>query len=160
MTHKKGEQKSRPALAQAKRREKQKLSISLDAALLPELAARGEERSAVLSRDLARYYALLREARVALRERLTPAELSAILDVQNGHWYRPGLLDAGEIWANVEDGCRLDGLDKKWGIDGAVLVEKLKVLSPIEVHALADATERFWESVSRDEKPEIERALD
>ena len=102
-----------PVLAPAKRRGKQKLSVSLEAALLPELDARGEERSTILSRDLTRYYALLREARTALRERLTSAELSAILDVQNGHWYAPGLLRGNEIWANVEDGCRLDGLAEK-----------------------------------------------
>jgi hypothetical protein len=152
---------SSPALTQAKRRGKHKLSISLDAALLPDLDARGEERSTVLSRDLVRYYALLRQARAHLREILTPGELSVILDVQNGHWYRPGLLDAGEIWANVEDGCRLDGLDKKWSVDGPALVAKIKALNLQQIHALADATDRFWHAVGQgDGRCDPARALD
>jgi hypothetical protein len=152
---------SSPALTQAKRRGKQKLSISLDAALLPDLDARGKDRSAILSRDLTRYYRLLAAARAQVREILTPGELSAIMDVQNGHWYRPGLLRADEIWANVEDGCRLDGLDKKWSVDGPALVEKLKTLSLIEVHALADATDRFWHAVGPgDGRCDPARALD
>jgi hypothetical protein len=153
--------KNGPALADAKRRGKQKLSISLDERLLPELDARGEERSAVLSRDLARYYALLREARAQLRERLTPGELSAVIDVLNGHLFSPDILRGIEIWANVEDGCRLDGLDRKWEIDGAALVEKLKGLSLPEVHTLADATERFWHAVGAGEgHRDPARALD
>ena len=149
-----------PVLAQAKRHRKEKLSISIEAALLPELDARGEERSTVLSRDLIRYYALLREARAQVRESLTPAELSAILDVQNGHWYGQGLLRGEEIWANIEDGCRLDGLAEKWEIDGSALVATLQALEPWHIHALADAIERFWEAVGRDENPPLERALD
>lgn len=136
------------------------ISITIDPALLTELDARGENRSEILRLDLGRYYRLLADARARLRERLTPAELSAILDVQNGHWYGDRI-DAAEIWANVEDGCRLEGLDQKWTIDGPALVEKLKGLPLIEVHALADATVRFWHAVGQgDQTREPSRALD
>lgn len=126
---------------------REKISITIDAALLSELDARGDERSGVICTDLSRYYRLLAEARKRLREILTPAELSAVIDVQNGHWYAEAL-HADEISANVEDGCR-DGLDQKWSIDGPALVEKLKRLQLLEVHALADATVRFWRAVGQ-----------
>jgi hypothetical protein len=96
--------------------------------------------------DLSRYYRLLAEARTRLREILTPAELAAIIDVQNGHWYHERL-DPVEIWANVEGGCRLEGLDTRHKIDGPALVEKLQSLDLLQVHALADATVRFWHAV-------------
>ena len=158
----------RPALAAPKRARgpRPKLSITLDPVVLAAVELRmdapgGRDRSGVLSRDLARYYALLREARARLRAQLTPAELSAILDVQNGHLYGSGLLWSDEIWVNVEDGCRLDGLAEKWAIDGAALVAKLRALDLLAVHALADATQRFWHAVgSGDQTRAPARALD
>lgn len=151
-----------PTLRRPKSRptRREKLSITIDAALLPELDARGDERSGVIRADLCRYYRLLAEARTRLRELLTPAELSAIVDIQNGHWYQE-LLYADEIWANVEDGCRLEGLAEKWHIDGPALVEKLKQLPLLEVHALADATQQFWQAVGEgDSTRDSARALD
>lgn len=141
-----------PTLSRPKPRpsRREKLSITIDSELLPELDARGEERSGVIRTDLGRYYRLLADARTRLRDLLTSAELSAVIDVQNGHWYAD-ILYADEIWANVEDGCRLEGLAEKWQIDGPALVEKLKRLPLLEVHALADATVRFWHRVGQGE---------
>lgn len=139
---------------------KKPIAITIDPAILDQLDARGDNRSEQIRTDLSRYYRLLAEARARLRELLTPAELSAIIDIQNGHWYHERL-EAIEIWANVEDGCRLDGLAEKWKIDGPALVEKLRGLDLLSVHALTDATQRFWHAVGEgDHTRDPARALD
>lgn len=128
--------------------------------MLAWIDERADNRSEQINGDLTRYYRLLAEGRSALRELLSPAEISAIIDVQNGHWYATKLY-ADEIWANVEDGCRLDGLAEKWAIDGPALVAKLQALDLWQVHALADATQRFWHAVGGgDHTREPARALE
>lgn len=137
-----------------------KLSITLAPRLCQEIALRGDVCSGVIGQGLARYYALLREARGRLREQLTPTELSAILDVLNGHWWSEQLCVV-EIWATIEDGCRLDGLAQKWNIDGPALIAKIKRLDLVAVHALADACIRFWHRVGHGESGfDPARALD
>ena len=147
------------ALTPKPRPRKQPVTITLDEPLLAQLDARGDNRSDIVRTDLGRYYRLLAEARSKLRELLTPAELSAVIDVHNGHWSGERL-EADRIWANVEDGCRLDGLNHKWTIDGPALVAKLKSLDLLAVHALADATQRFWHAVGEGDHREPARALD
>lgn len=65
-----------------------KVSITLRDQVLAEVDSRGERgeanRSAVISRDLDRYYAALGYARQSLRDNLSTAEMSAILDNLNG----------------------------------------------------------------------------
>ena len=114
------------------------------------LSTRGDNRSAVINRDLGRLYELygraIREIPLALDE----ARL--IVDMCNGTIF--DARTAPLLWASVEDACHLDGLDEKWGIDGPVLVEKLKGLTQLQALALADAAEQFWAL------PDGERDLD
>lgn len=139
---------------------KKPIAITIDPAILEQLDQRGDNRSEQIRMDLSRYYRLLAEARGRLRTLLTPAELSAIIDIQNGHWYHERL-DLAEITANVADGCRLEGLDKKWNIDGSALLDKLRTLDLLSVHALTDATQRFWHAVGEgDHTRDPARALD
>ena len=153
--------KKRPSLTLKKRATRKRITpITIDEPLLARIDERWDNRSEAIRTDLGRYYRLLAEARATLREILTPDELAAIVDVQNGHWYQ-GRLDGSEIWANVEDGCRLEGLADKWSIDGPALVTKLRGLDLLAVHALADATQRFWHAVGAgDERRDPRRALD
>lgn len=51
---------------------------------------------------------------------------------------------------------RLDGLAEKWGVDAGGLTEKLRSLTSLELHAIADAAERFW---SASEEQDIEKGL-
>jgi len=101
---------------------------------------------AMQTRDLARYQHLLAEGRKTLREKFVPKELSALLDVLNGHWFR-------EPWtvtwipAEVEDAIRLNALDEKWQLSGPALLHTLRGLTLLESMALADAVERWWSSV-------------
>lgn len=109
--------------------------------LINELRTRGENRSAVINRDLDRLYTLYKRA---LREvPLTVAEAWLIVDTLNGT-----IMDANSarmLWASVEDAVKLDGLDKKWDVDGQALIEKLRKLNDIQALALVDAAERFWQ---------------
>ncbi|HYE76048.1 MAG TPA: hypothetical protein VEF04_22065, partial [Blastocatellia bacterium] len=86
---------------------------------------RGGGFSETLNTDLSRYYALLKRARMRLRELLSDGELALIIDVCNG-WWKSNPEDALALWHNVYDGIEMDGLDQKWKIDGKALVRKLK----------------------------------
>ncbi len=134
------------------------ISMRFEESLLNEIDSRGEERTATLHRDLERYYESLRDARARLRNQLSVREISALMDNLNGVWIVHGP-DVRLIWANVEDGCRLNGLDRKWKIDGASLVNKLRSFSLVELCAIADAAERFWNRVSASEDVEPKHAL-
>ena len=124
------------------KKEPRTVSIYLRPALETELEARGDNRNHVIHRDLERLYTLYR---LALREvKLTLPECWFLVDMLNG-----SLMDAntaGLLWASAEDACALDGLDKKWQVDGKAFVEKLKKLSDTQALALVDAAERFWQA--------------
>lgn len=116
-------------------------SIYLRESLAAEIRSRGTNRSGIISRDLERLYTLYKRA---LREvPLSLGETCLIVDALNG-----ALIDADTarlLWAHVEDGIRIDGLDRKWNVDGAALVEKLRGLNDLQAMAIVDAAERFWE---------------
>lgn len=110
----------------------------LDLRLTSSLGSPGR----VAARDLDRYYAVL--AAGLRRVNLTEPEAMLVIDALNGV-----LHDAPEsiptmLWAGVDDAIRLDGLDAKWGVDGAALVAKLRALTPTQASAVVDAVERWW----------------
>ena len=49
------------------------------------------------------------------------------------------------LWREVEMAMRLDGLEGKYEIDGAGLVQKLRKLGRADAAALGRAVTRFWE---------------
>lgn len=111
-----------------------------DRDLEPQLdarAAHGNGRGGVASRDLARYYELLRRSLPTF----TREEAGAICDACNGTLWEPWSMSL--LWADVAD-C--EGLGEKWGIDQAALVARLRGLTYPELVATADAVERFWTS--------------
>ena len=124
------------------KKEPRTVSIYLRPALETEIEARGDNRNHIIHRDLERLYTLYR---LSLREvKLTLPECWFLVDMLNG-----SLVDAysaGTLWASAEDACALDGLDKKWQVDGKALVTKPKALSPVQALALVDAAERFWQA--------------
>jgi hypothetical protein len=118
---------------------KNQYSIVLDPDIAAELDTRGDNRSAVIRRDLERLCTLYQRS---LPRDLTEKEACLIVDVLNGT-----LMDANTahmLYAEVEDGIALEGLAEKWDVDGPDMVEKLKVLSDIQCLAVIDACERFW----------------
>jgi len=140
----------------------EKLSITLRESVLKEVDSRGERgeanRSGVISRDLDRYYESLKRVRAELRKKLSDAEMSAILDNLDGVWMAEPV-SINLLYANVEDGIELEGLDKKWKIDGPALIEKLRSMSFIELCAITDAAEKWWTRVSNGEQPKFKEAL-
>lgn len=99
----------------------------------------------VVRRDIQRYYAVI-DAELQ-RLRLTAEEAGLICDALNGY---ASLAEDPDIarrswWINVEDHISLNDADKKWGVsDPAVLVAKLRALSPGASAAVLDAVERWW----------------
>ena len=114
--------------------------------LLGPLTARqdGERlsRDRVAARDLERYYAVL--AAELRRLDLTRDEAMLVLDSLNGVLHETPESAATMLWASVSDSIELDGLDRKWGVDGAALITKLRALSVAGALALIDAAERWW----------------
>jgi len=99
----------------------------------------------VARRDVERYYATL-SAELA-RLNLSAEEAALICDSLNGFASRetdPDLLSRA-WWINVEDHVRINDADRKWGVEKpAVLVAKLRALSPGASMAILDAVERWW----------------
>ena len=111
------------------------------------LAARGPLVASTLRAQLVRYLeALARELAVAAAN-LTEAEASLIVDAMNGTLAEPHTVML--LWAQVEDACRLNHLDRKWTVDCAALVAKLRGLSYTQTLAVVDAAERFWNQVEQ-----------
>lgn len=79
-----------------------------------------------------------------MRGRFTEDELHLILDVMNGVILSPQI--AGQhVRANVADGIALDRLDKKWEIDGKIMVQKIAELSHFEAACLEVWATGFWQ---------------
>ena len=139
---------------------REKISLTIEPEVLAWVDERADNRSEQINGDLTRYYRLLADARTQLRARLSPAEMSAIIDVSNGHVYAPRLSHY-EFSANIEDACRLEGLADKWSIDGRALVDTLTALDLWQLTALADAISRWWHAVGEgDATRDPARALD
>lgn len=122
-------------------------SLSIPAALAAQLDARradGETRSARMAADLQAYYAGLDAGLIQARKILSGREALLILGAQSAafpepreHWYT-GLAH------RVADACDLDGLDAKWGVDKATLLDKLARLEGFGQAALVEWAARTW----------------
>ena len=89
-----------------------------------------------------RYLEVLREARTSLPA-LSEAEWSLLRDSLNGTLHEPAAMIRA-MWVGVDDSIRLDGLDVKWGVDGAALVAKLRTLDYAQALAVVEAVEAWW----------------
>lgn len=118
-----------------------KLSVTVPDKLLEQIELRGDNKSAVVSRDLDRLYSLYKRA--LLQVGLTVDEACFIADMLNGVVTTADT--ARLLWAGAQDAIELDKLDEKWNVDGPALVEKLRNLNEIQAMAVIDAAERFWQ---------------
>lgn len=94
--------------------------------------------SLAAKRDLERYYTLLNYALPTLD--LSEAEASLIFDALNGVRFTTETIQL--LRYNVANGIDF-GLDKKWGVEGLALLQKLKSYNYAQLFALADAIERI-----------------
>ena len=75
---------------------------------------------------------------------LSDAEWSLLRDALNGTLHEPAAMIRGALALGVEDGISLDGLDGKWGVDGAALAGKLRSLTYAQEVRLVEEIERWW----------------
>lgn len=135
---------------------KLRVTMTLSSAVLVETGLRGENVSKAVNDGLARYYYLLKRARVELRAKLSAREVALICDACNGTLWQAYSLSL--LPAEIEDSLE-DGLAAKWEVDGPALVEKLRGLDLLELAALVDAVERFWGGPFRQENPDFGAVL-
>lgn len=88
-----------------------------------------------------RYTEILR--RTSLPE-LSDAEWSLLRDACNGTLHEPAAMIRGALAQGVSDAVALDGLDGKWGVDGAALVERLRGLEFAQEVRVVEEIERWW----------------
>lgn len=137
------------------------LSVRLGADHLQQLALRGEHVSAVLRRDIERYYALLETERATLRRTLLPEEVALIAGVLNGTLMDP--VTIRHLADELEDaqGVSLPaGMATPAAEVDDELVSRVRRLPLGQLHALADAVERYWRRVGQGEQPDPCRILD
>jgi len=78
-----------------------------------------------------------------MKGKFVEGELSLFIDVFNATMLTPQI--AGQqIIVMVEDGCDLDKLDEKWGIDKKTFVEKLESLPIFSLACLEVWATGFW----------------
>lgn len=86
--------------------------------------------------------------RALRRVQFTPAEASLLCDALNGTIAIPGVRPPLEH--EVADAISLDGLDRKWDVDGPTLVEKLRRLDDAQALAVALAVRQWWNLPTED----------
>lgn len=123
-------------------REYQTVSIYLKHNLKNDLELRGDNRSQIINRDLARLYNLYRWSLKGIN--LTVDECALIVDALNGTAYDGIIAPSTWLLASIEDAVQLGRLDTKWKVDGRALLDKLCGLSDAQALAVIDAAERFW----------------
>lgn len=107
--------------------------------LMAKLDERGK-RNDVAKRDLDRYYALVEW--YGSRLSFADAEWSLLRDAFSGTAFADTSPRA--LPTLIQDAIALDKLDRKWDVEGAALLEKIKALGYAESLALIDAVERWW----------------
>lgn len=112
--------------------------------LLARTPSESGDLSATALRDLERYYALLARG----VPQFSRNEAMLLADVLNGTLSEPHTM--GLLWAEVDDAIRYDGIDRKWGVQGADLIDTLRSLSLAECYAIVDVIERAWLQPERD----------
>lgn len=91
-----------------------------------------------------------------MRGRFSRGELGAMLDVSNGLILTPGIA-GNHLAADVGDGCTLDGLDRKWGIQRSEVLSKLHASTCAQRAALEIWARAFWESGQDDSEVWIDQ---
>lgn len=140
-----------------------KTSITMPEHILAAMDGRshrgaGEDRSSIIWRSLARYLAIISRAKLDMAKRFDRQECALILDACNGTAFMD-TISIQLLPAGVEDAIEMDGLDKKWQVDGAELMRKLNSLSYAERMALVDAISLWWDRVSNAEQPDYAELL-
>ena len=106
---------------------------------LYERTKENRSRSETITTIVRRYAELCRRD----QPQLEVNEWKMVCDILNGIWLNDSA-SLSYVWAEVADACQLNHTDKKWEVDGAALVNKLRALTYGQLVALVDEVERFW----------------
>lgn len=134
-----------------------KYSISMPEHILAAIDMRAEGgeggRSAAIWRNLSRYIDLLNRTKQDLGKRFSREECGLILDSCNGTaFFDP--VSVQLLPHGVSDSIEMDGLDTKWAVDGAGLMERLHATSYAERSAIVDGIQLWWNRVAQGEQPD------
>ena len=77
--------------------------------------------------------------------KLTAGEKSLLLDLHNAYAMTPIHLGQG-VSLQVRDGIDLEGMDKKWGVDGPTLLTKLEVMDLFTLACIEIWATAFWQA--------------
>ncbi|MGI4787497.1 MAG: hypothetical protein ACRYFS_01460 [Janthinobacterium lividum] len=113
-------------------------------AIMPEhlvaaMDARGA-RKAVIVRDLARYYGLLKQGMRSIDGLFTSNELHFLAEISTSSVFDADYTET--LVYSIEDSLMDIGV--KWEVDGPSLLDKVRSLDQIALYALMDSTEQFW----------------
>lgn len=102
--------------------------------------------SAQLREDMQTFQEIVTTAERGLNEHFEFSEAMLIVDVLNSFYFLPGHFPSlPEILAaEVDDGCRLNGLGLKWQLNREAIVKKLQALTPIEAYAVFHMARIVW----------------
>lgn len=125
-------------------------SEQIEARTTPGLERGGGQRSQTFAKCLSRYFYLMAQARAGLRSQklFSDQELGLLCDALNGSLYNEPRT-VNYLPAEIADAIQLDNLSEKWEVDGPALIEKLNGLAQIELFALVDGIEMWWERQGR-----------
>lgn len=99
-----------------------------------------------LREDMQTFQEIVTAAERSLAGKFEFNEAMLIVDVLNAYYFVPGGYSSlpYTLEVEVDDACRLDGLDEKWEIDREALVKKIKKLKPIEAYAVFHMSRLVW----------------
>lgn len=112
-----------------------------------------EPFSIQLREELRLVRSILLQGEAGIAGKLTVGEACLVVDVLNGTLMDPAMLAsyAELLAASVSDGCSLDGLDAKWGIERASLVAKIRDMTTLEALAVVHLARVFWSDPNAEE---------
>jgi hypothetical protein len=80
-----------------------------------------------------------------IKGRWQAGELKLLFDVLNGTIFSASTSKPDFLAIEVQDGCELDGLDKKWKVDQKALIDKIMGLTFAQCFFLIDWVNVFWQ---------------
>lgn len=106
----------------------------------------GKNLTSAIETSLERYFLLLQNAFREARKEFSKEEKAFIMEMLNGVHYDSTSDGYRQLWIRAEEMIKYEELDKKWKVDGVLLVEKLRNLSADKCLAIVDRVERYWQS--------------
>ncbi len=100
---------------------------------------------------------LYKRALMEVKGRFSRGEILLIVDVYNATLLTPGM---PMLEAQVSDGIALDGLDKKWEIDGKAMMKKLQALTSFQFAILEIWANGYWYAQTGKELRDLEKYVE